>query len=398
MGIVINQSIRNAVISYFGIVLGYISTGLLFPIILGAERFGLTRTMIAIMAISIQFVNLGIPNSIIKFFPLLSEKTENPPGLYWAFIIPPSVGLIIFSVLFTVLKESILGVYTDSTLFSDYYLLTIPLVASSVTFVVLNSFVKTSFNTVFASFLQELLLRIVIISILILFFFEVISFDLFILLFVLNYSLQYVLLFIYAFKNGYINFIPSIKPFDASARAEIMRYSFFAFFSGFTSILVANIDLIMVDVFESFEKTGVYAVALYVATVIAVPRCSISKISFPVISKSFKENDLENVANIYKKSSLNQLLIGLLIYVGTLANIDNFYAMLPNVFAQGSIVILGLANLFDIATGANGQIIISSKYYKLDFFCIINPNGSIRSIESTLDYKVWFNQRCHCYC
>ncbi|HBZ37436.1 MAG TPA: hypothetical protein DEO59_02805, partial [Balneola sp.] len=187
--------------------------------------------------------------------------------------------------------------------------------------------------------------------------------------FVLNYTLQYIILFVYALQKGYLNFSPSKKPFDKTARKNITQYSFFAFFSGFTTILVGNIDLIMVDIFEGLEKTGVYAVALYVGAVISIPRRSISKISFPVISRSFKENDLNNIDDVYKKSSLNQLLIGLLIYIGVLANIDNLYALLPEVFAEGSIVIMiiGLANLFDVSTGANGQIIISSKYYKFDF-------------------------------
>ena len=369
MGIIINQSIRNAIISYSGIIIGFISTIILFPFILGAERFGLTRTLIAIMTICVQLVNLGIPNSIIKFFPFLAEKTKNPQGLFWLFIIPPSIGLFVFVLIFLGFKDTVLGFYSDSSLLTDYYYFIIPLVFSVAAFGLLNSFIKASFNTVFASFLQEILLRLIVIADLILFYFGLVSFDQFIIIFVLNYTLQYIILFAYALQKGYLNFSPSKKPFDKTARKNISQYSFFAFFSGFTTILVGNIDLIMVDIFEGLEKTGVYAVALYVGAVISIPRRSISKISFPVISRSFKENDLNNIDDVYKKSSLNQLLIGLLIYIGVIANTDNLYALLPEVFAEGSIVIIiiGLANLFDVATGANGQIIISSKYYKFDF-------------------------------
>ncbi len=369
MGIIINQSIRNAVISYTGIIIGFISTIVLFPNILGAERFGLTRTLMAIMVISVQLVNLGVPNSIIKFFPTLSRRTNNPPGLYWLFIIPPAVGLIFFILFFIGLKETILGFYSDSSLLSDYYYIIIPLVFSTASFGLLNSFISASFNTVFASFLQEILLRIIVIIDLILFYFEFISFDQFIIIFILNYTLQYIILFFYALKKGYLNFTPSPKPFDKLINRDISHYSFFAFFSGFTMIFVGNIDLIMVDIFEGLEKTGVYAIALYVGAVIAIPRRSISKISFPVISKAFKDNDLALVSTVYKQSSLNQLLIGLLIYIGVIANINNLYALLPDEYANGSIVIIviGLANLFDIATGTNGQIIISSQYYRFDF-------------------------------
>lgn len=369
MGIIINQSIRNAVISYSGIILGFISTVILFPHILGAERFGLTRTLIAIMTICVQLVNVGIPNSIIKFFPALSDKTKNPPGLYWIFIIPPLIGFIIYGIIFLFLKDFILGLYVDSSLLTNYYHFIIPLVFSLAAFGILNSFLTASLDTVFASFLRDVLIRVVVIIDLILFYFEIINFDQFVLIFVLNYSLQYILLFIYALKKRYINFRPSRKPIDKLARKDISQYSFFAFFSGFTMILVGNIDLIMVDIFKGLEQTGVYAVALYVGAIISIPRRSIAKISFPIISNSFKKNDFDNIRNIYTQSSLNQLLVGLLIYIGILSNLENLYSLLPNTFADGAtvIIIIGLANLFDISTGANGQIIISSQYYKFDF-------------------------------
>lgn len=369
MGLIVNQSIRNGIISYSGIAIGFISTILLFPYILGAERFGLTRSMIAIMTISAQLVNLGIPNSIIKFFPSLSLKTDNPQGLYWLFILPPLAGLFIFTCVFISLDEYIQGLYSDSSILVEYYYLIIPMVISLSFFGVLNSFIKASFNTVFASFLQEVLLRIVVIINLILFYFDLINFDQFIFIFVINYFLQYTILFLYAVKKQYINFKPSMKPFNRSVRVEISKYSIFSFFSGFTMILVGNIDLIMVDIFEGLEKTGIYAIALYVGAVISIPRRSVSKITFPVISKAFEVNDLDEVQTIYNKSSLNQLLFGLLLYIIVVVNIDNLYSILPNTFAEGSIVIIiiGIANLFDIATGANGQIIISSSFYRFDF-------------------------------
>lgn len=369
MGIIVNQSIKNALISYIGVVIGFVSTIFLFPNIIGAEGFGLTRSMIAIMTVSVQLVNLGVPNSIIKFFPYLSQKSDNPQGLFWVFVIPPLIGLFVFSFLFIGFEDRFLELYSDSSLLVDYFYLLIPLIFSLASFGLLNAFIKASFNTVFASFLQEVLLRLIVILDLVLFYYDLISFDHFILIFVFNYTLQYIILLFYAIKKGYLRFKVSFKPFDKLTRKNISQYSFFSFFSGFTMILVGNIDIIMVDIFEGLEKTGIYAIALYVGAVISIPRRSISKISFPVISKSFKDKDLSNIENIYKQSSLNQLLAGLLIYIGVIANIDNLYSLLPDAFAEGSIVIfiIGLANLFDIATGANGQIIISSKYYRYDF-------------------------------
>ena len=134
-------------------------------------------------------------------------------------------------------------------------------------------------------------------------------------------------------------------------------------------ILVSNIDLIMVDMFEGLENAGIYALAMYMGTVITVPRKSLAKIIHPILTKSFSENNLAEVKRLYTQSSINQLLFSLIIYVGILTSLDDLYRILPNEFSEGKpiIAVLGLAYLFDLATGSNGQIIITSKYFRFDF-------------------------------
>ncbi|MDR9417273.1 MAG: oligosaccharide flippase family protein, partial [Gracilimonas sp.] len=339
--------------------------------ILDTDQFGLTRVLIAIMTISAQIINFGVPNSVIKYYPELSLKTDNKQGLFWAFLVPPVFGLLVFSIIILFFDDLILNLYnTGSTLLSDYFLYIIPLVAFSVAFALLNSFVKAQFNTVFASFLQDVLLRVLMIIDLLLFYFEVISFDLFILIFAGNYGIQYLMLLGYALKNNLLNIRPSFSVFDTETIKKIRTYSFYSFFSGLTMLLIGNIDLLMLGTYNGLAESGIYAIALYVGSVILIPKKSIVKISFPVIANSFQKNDLDNVEKVYKQTSLNQFLTGLLLYIGIVANIDNLYAMLPEEYANGTIVIviIGLGNLIEMITGANGQIIIASKYFRFDFY------------------------------
>lgn len=371
MGIIVNQSIKNAVISYIGIGIGFITTIQLYPNILNTDQFGLTRILIAFTTICVQFINFGIPNSIIKYLPELSQKINERSRLFWAFLIPPVLSLALFAVLILFFNEPLLSLYdSDSKLLDSYFLYIIPLVAFSSLFSVLNSFIKAQFNTVFASFLQDVLLRILMVVNLILFYFGIISFELLILIFVANYGLQYLLLLFYAFKNKLIGIPPILSVFDKQTIKKIGTYSFYSFFSGLTMLLIGNIDLLMVGTFNGLAESGIYAIALYVGSVILIPKKAIVKISFPVIAKSFQNNDLKNIRNVYKQTALNQLLAGLLLYIGVLANMDNLYAMLPQEYAAGSsvILIIGIGNLIEMATGANGQIIIASKYYRFDFY------------------------------
>ncbi|MCP9290981.1 polysaccharide biosynthesis C-terminal domain-containing protein [Gracilimonas sediminicola] len=371
MGIIIKQSLRNAIISYIGIIIGFVTTIQLYPHILEADQFGLTRILIAISTISVQIITFGIPNSVIKFFPALSKKTDNPSGIFWAFLIPPAIGFLAYSLILIFFRDFVISFYdSGSGLLEEYYLYIIPLVLFTVSFSVLNSFVKAQFNTVFASFLQDIFLRVMMILDLVLFYFDFITFDTFMLIFIGSYALLYLLLFGYALKEKLLNFKPVLQIFDKDTREKIRSYSFYSFFSGLTMLLIGNIDLIMVGTFNGLEQTGIYAIALYVGSVITVPKKSITKISFPVIAAAFQRNDIQNVKEVYKQTSLNQFLTGLIIYIGVIANIDNLYEMLPKEYVDGSIVIIiiGLGNLLEMVTGANGQIIIASKYFRFDFY------------------------------
>ena len=69
MGIVIRQSFWNTIYTYSGLVIGYVNTVLLFPVMLDPEQFGLTRVLISFTLILAQFAQLGIGNTIVRFFP-----------------------------------------------------------------------------------------------------------------------------------------------------------------------------------------------------------------------------------------------------------------------------------------------------------------------------------------
>lgn len=370
MGIIIKQSIKNALISYTGVILGFIATIKLFPNILSTDQFGLTRTLIAIMLVGSQISSLGIPVTIIKNLPLLSKRAKNPRGLFFVFITPIFISFLLLSIIFIFAKGLITQIYSESPLLTDYLFYALPLILFSSLFGVLNSFITGFLDTVFSSFLQEVFLRVILIIDLILIFFGVINFETFLIIFVGNYALQFFILLGYGFTKNFLHIKPSFDAFDKPIVKKVASYSMFSFFGGLTMILVGNIDVLMLSALEGLTQTGIYSIAFYVGSVIAIPRRAIIKISFPIISKAFENNKMKEVQKIYQQSSLHQFLGGYLIYIGVWANMDNLYSMLPQEYSSGGIVILivGLANLIDMISGVNGQIIMSSKYYRYNLF------------------------------
>jgi len=116
------------------------------------------------------------------------------------------------------------------------------------------------------------------------------------------------------------------------------------------------------------------------SSVIEIPSRALGNIAFPLVGKAWANNNIEEVKNLYKKTAINQLVIGGLIFIGIWINIDQIIAILIEIsqesFDYSSIkyvvFFLGLAKLFHIASGINGGIIMTSKYYLFGTYITIS--------------------------
>ena len=78
------------------------------------------------------------------------------------------------------------------------------------------------------------------------------------------------------------------------------------------------------------SDTGIYTTAFYIAIIIEMPRRAVSQISTPILSKLFKENNLKSIKNYYKIVSINQLIIGSLLFLLVISNLENIFNLIPN--------------------------------------------------------------------
>jgi O-antigen/teichoic acid export membrane protein len=81
MGIVAKQGLYNSIWQYVGIVLGYINTVLLFPVILQAEEFGLTRVLWSAATLATTFSLSGVQGVMIKFYPKFNHNLSDKKNL-----------------------------------------------------------------------------------------------------------------------------------------------------------------------------------------------------------------------------------------------------------------------------------------------------------------------------
>lgn len=371
MGIIVRQSFFNTVVSYIGVALGFVTTIWMYPNILEADQYGLTRVLVSLGIVVAQFTHLGMKNVIIRYFPRFENRESHHHGmLFWTLVVPMA-GFLLFWGLFMLLRPWVIGYYAaKASLFQTYANLLIPLVAFILMFEVLDSYVRALYHSVISSFLKEVLLRALTIGLLLGFLYGWIDFEQFMLLFIGAYALQPAILLVYLALIGELRLKPDFKFLDRSLLREMGSYALFALMGGLTSIIVGNIDIIMLGGMAGLDNTAIYAVAFYVGSVIGIPQRSINKIALPIVSDALHKEDYPQVAEIYHKSSLNQLIFGILLLIGVWANLHNLMKILPPEYGSGSYVILvvGLAKLFDMATGINGGIILTSRYYRFDLW------------------------------
>jgi len=373
LGVIKQQSIVNTFITYIGIVLGFISTIYLYPNFLEPDQYGLTRLLLSVSFVFTQFAHLGMNNTAIRFFPYFEDENNDHNGFLFLVLVVPITGFILFLGVIFFFDDLLISYYDTSTYFGDYYLLLIPIVFGLLYFEVINSYVRARLHSVPGSVISEVILRVITILLLVLFWYEWITFEQFMIAFACSYIVQPLLLLLFLFVKGELFLKPNFAYLKTTLVKRMANYGLFAVLGGMTTLIVNNIDIIMLGSLAGLTETGVYAIAFYIGSVIIVPQRSLGKIAPSVVAKHLKEKNYDEIERIYKSSSINQMVPGLLIFIGVVANLHNLNDILPDAYASASpvILIIGISKLIDMTAGINGAIILNSKYYRFDLISMI---------------------------
>ena len=170
---------------------------------------------------------------------------------------------------------------------------------------------SSNFKTVFPAFLKEAYLRLIIPIALFAYFFNWVSFELAINLIVGFYFSVTMLLVLYLMiqKNFRFKFSKSFYQ-NSKSQLELFKYGSFVMLSNSGQIIVQNLDIMMVGAFLGLADTGIYSVVYIIGQVVEIPKRAISRISAAVIAKKWEENKLDDIQNIYQKTSLTNILLG----------------------------------------------------------------------------------------
>jgi len=369
MGIVQKQGVSITVISFVGVIIGAINTLFIFPNVLGAEKHGLVMLFLSLATIIAQFAHLGIPNTLIRFFPFFKERKK---FIYRLALQVPMMSFALLSLLFYLFGAELFSTYSlKNQLFGEYQGILIPMVGSLVFFEVLLSISRSELKAVFPAVLRELGLRLFTLLLLILYFVGWIDFTAFIYCWLGMYSLNVFFLALYLFKLKFLKVEFGFPLFpNADLSRKMRRYGLVTLLTSSAAILVNRIDILMVGHYINIENISYYTVAFFMASLIHIPARSILQIVKPLLAKAWAEENLKEIALLYKKTALNQMLIGLLLFIGIWMSIDDILFFVAKEYSGIQMVFfyVGLAKLIDVSTGVNGAIISTSNQYKYDLY------------------------------
>lgn len=375
MGIIIKQSIKGTFISYFGVVLGFITVGLLWPKFLSSDQIGLINFILAGATILAQLASLGINSVTIRLFPLFRNKDNKHHGFLFLLLAVSFIGFLIISFGFLLYKPTLVENNIEkSALIVKYAWYILPFTLSLLYFNIFDNYTKVLYDAVSGILAKELLFRFFNLLLIIGIIFSFFTFETFIHLYFVIFSLPTVYMLVLLIVRNEFSLKRDFAFVQRSnLKRSIISVSFFGLVGGFGTLAVANIDKLMINKYLDLSATGIYSISILFATLVTIPSRSLGKISGTLIADAWKEDDLEHIEVIYSKSCINQMIVGLLIFMIILLNLEALYTFLPDNYANGKYVIyfIGLASLFDMATGVNGIIISTSKYYRLQSMFVI---------------------------
>jgi len=373
MGIIFRQGIKNNIITYVGVLLGFLSILVIQPIVLKPDELGLLRLLFSVSALFASMYPLGLNSFTLKYFPYIKNHEQGHHG-YLGFLLITS--LVLFTIGAFVLyffQPMIIAKYPDSAAFVEQFNYVYPLSFFLGLFSMLSSYSSALYKTTFPSFLNDIFYRVLIISVLGLYYMKFISFDVVIFVYVFAYLFLVVAVFVYLTRTDVVRVRVNWGVFKTINIREAVRFTVVMSIVTVSSLSLRSIDAVFIGSYLNLTAVAVYTVSWTVASMIDVPGTSLSKIVVPQMSEAFKNGHHEQAKSIYYQTNRFCVLAGAFLFLCVYTNAHSILALLPAKYAEGEWVmrICAFGSFVNMMFGLNTNILQLSKYYFTGYMVVV---------------------------
>ncbi|MCA0932337.1 oligosaccharide flippase family protein [Lutimonas saemankumensis] len=377
MGIVFKQSFNNTLILFLGFAIGGLNVLFLYTHFLEAEYFGLITFLLSSANMIMPLIVFGMQHTIIRFFSSYKEKMDQDNFLLTAVLLPLLV-MVPMGILGVLFYTKIAEFLARENIIIKEYTFTIFFIAVFMGyFEVFYAWSRVQMKSVFGNFVKEVFARISVTLLLLAVFLDWITADEFVYAVVLVYFLRAVIMMIYAFKLYFPELVLQRMPGNLK---EILSFSMYIILAGSAGTILLEIDKFMIPQMKFIAEVAYYSVGVYIASVIGIPSRAMQQIINPITAREINNKNMEEVRNLYQKSSLNLLIVGGLLFLLINLNIGDLYSIINKPeYSVGIyiVLIISISELVKLSLGTNGAILTNSKYYKMLFYYSIGMAVSV---------------------
>lgn len=378
MGVIQRQGTKNSIVLYFGVLVGGLSTLFIYPLDFGT--YGLIQTCFDLVVFLAPVVTFGATYLTLRFFPSFKLKGEDDQGFLGFLIVVNFLAMLMAAILLTLFGNSFIAFLEelsfDLAVFRKYQSPLLVLLVLYVFILVLDNYIRNYNRIVVQTLFTNLLPKIGLPILILMIYYEKVDESEFVWGYVAIYGL--VLL-------GLIFYAKLVTPFNLKISRSILRqssllremrvYALYSLFGSMGAVLATQMDSLMITALVDTTNTGVYKVTAFMAVVIEIPARSLRAIATPIIAKAWEARNFDEIAQIYRRSSAVLGFVGTAIYVLISISIVDIVSWTPNpteILANLSVFyVLGAVKLIDLFTGANGQIITFSSYYRFNIIAVL---------------------------
>lgn len=390
MGIVVKQSFKNTIILFLGFAIGGLNVLFLYTHFLHEDYYGLVTFILSTSSLLLPLFVFGMQHTIIKFFTSYKTKLEQDQFLTSSLLLPLLI-IIPLALIGTAAYEMISDwISQKNNIIKPYSYLIFIVAVFMGYFEVFYAFSKVQLQTVFGNFIKEVFVRISVTFLLFAVYFKWIDQVEFIYALAVVYCIRMLIMMVYAFmiyKPQFIFKLPdNIK--------EIVSYSFYIILAGSASGILLEIDKFMIPQIKQIAYVAYYGVGVYIAQVVAIPSRAMQQIINPLTAKELNANNLDEVGNLYQKSSITLLIGGGLLFLLINLNVKDLYVFMGKPeYAVGVwiVLMLSIAELYKLSLGTNGAILTNSKFYRMFFYFSLAMALSVILLNKWLIHKLGIN-------
>lgn len=373
MGIVFRQSVKTTIVISIGALLGaaviYLSSK-----IIPKQELGFTRNITSQALVAGQILIFGLHGTLAVYIHRYDNDDRKRKVLICISLLIPFILFALFTLSYFLLKGWFIHHFQQQDIpFIKRYFLWLPVfVLFFIYQIILEQYLVSQLKVALATFVREVVLRVLNIGIIMLFGLNYISFDVLVASLVLIYLVPILILLFYSIRQKGFGISFDWRAFSKIEYKDILHFTWYHALLGISINLLGNLDALMLAPLskQGLSDVAVYGNAIFVMSVLYIPYKAMMTSTFPVLTRAFRDDDQQKVKDIFVRSCTNILIATVLVAVLIGCNVSNGVRILPKGYEDmvPIVMILMIGRLVDIATGMNDQVLSISRYYKINFY------------------------------